>query len=51
VLIGLLDKYRAIKAETVAEAMVNEVCGVSSASPAERVVQIREYPDIVALAG
>ncbi|WP_372987129.1 oxidoreductase [Marinobacter sp.] len=51
VLIGPLDKYRAIKAETVAEAMVNEVCGVSSEEPAERVVQIREYPDIVALAG
>ncbi|MFO7529978.1 MAG: hypothetical protein R6W86_14435 [Marinobacter sp.] len=48
---GPLDKYRAIKVETVAEAMVNEVCSLSSAEPAERVVQIREYMDIVALAG
>lgn len=51
VLIGPLDKYRAIKAETVAEAMANEVCGLSSEEPAEWVVQVREYPDIVALAG
>lgn len=51
VLIGPLDKYRAIKAETVAAAMANEVCGLASAEPAEKVVQVREYPDIVALAG
>ena len=51
VLIGPLDKYRAIKADTVARAMVNEVQALSSADPAERVALVREYPDIVALAG
>lgn len=50
VLLGPLDKYRAIKAETVAAAMANEVCGLASVEPAEWVVQVREYPDIVELA-
>lgn len=49
-LIGPLDKYRGIEAQTVANAMVNEVCGLASERAAERVVQIREYDEIVRLA-
>lgn len=49
-LIGPLEKYRGIEADTVARAMVNEVCGSSLAMGGEAVVRIHEYPDIVALA-
>ncbi|WP_227515622.1 NAD(P)H-binding protein [Marinobacter salinus] len=49
-LIGPLEKYRGIEAATVASAMVNEVCGLASEMVAEKVVQVREYPDIVDLA-
>lgn len=49
-LVGPLDKYRAIDAETVAGAMVNEICGLASETAAEQVLQIRQYPEIVALA-
>ncbi|MGO1660067.1 MAG: oxidoreductase, partial [Marinobacter sp.] len=51
VLLGPLEKYRAIEAKTVAVAMVNEVCSLSSKPLAERVVQLRQYEDIVKLAG
>ncbi|PXX92352.1 nucleoside-diphosphate sugar epimerase [Marinobacter vulgaris] len=50
VLIGPLERFRGIKADTVARAMVNEVCGLAGESPAEPVVRVHEYPDIVALA-
>ncbi len=50
VLLGPLEKYRAIEAATVGRAMVNEACSLVSQSPAEQVVQVREYPDIVKLA-
>jgi len=49
-LIGPLDKYRGIEAKTVASAMVNETCSLASERTAERVVQVREYDDIVRLA-
>ena len=49
-LIGPLDKYRGIEAKTVASAMVNETCSLASEPVAERVVQVREYGDIVRLA-
>lgn len=51
VLFGPLEKYRGIEAETVASAMVNEVCNLASEPAAERVVQVRQYEDIVELAG
>lgn len=50
-LLGPLEKYRAIEAKTVAVAMVNEACSLSSRPIAERVVQLRQYEDIVDLAG
>ena len=50
-LIGPLEKYRGIDAATVASAMVNEICSLASEPAAERVVQIREYEDMVTLAG
>ncbi|MCK7546750.1 oxidoreductase [Marinobacter koreensis] len=50
VLLGPLDKYRAIKAETVATAMVNEACALSDGEEPQG-SWTREYPDIVALAG
>lgn len=49
-LIGPLDKYRGIEAKTVASAIVNEVCGLASEPAAERVVQIREYDEMIRLA-
>ncbi|AZT85894.1 NAD-dependent epimerase/dehydratase family protein [Marinobacter sp. NP-4(2019)] len=49
-LIGPLERFRGIDAETVARAMVNEVCGLTSATDGEGLVRIHEYPDIVALA-
>lgn len=49
-LFGPLEKYRGIEADTVARAMVNEVCGLSLTSDGEGAVRIHEYPDIVALA-
>lgn len=49
-LIGPLEKFRGIEAATVAGAMVNEVCALARQMPAEPVVRIHEYPDIVALA-
>lgn len=51
VLLGPLEKYRGIEVETVASAMVNEVCNLASEPAAERVVQVRQYEDIVELAG
>ncbi|ROQ47315.1 putative NAD(P)-binding protein [Marinobacter sp. 3-2] len=50
-LIGPLDKYRGIEAQTVASAMVNEACRLASEPAAEQVVQTREYDEIVQLAG
>ena len=50
-LIGPLDKYRGIEAQTVASAMVNEACSLASEPAAEQVVQTREYDEIVQLAG
>lgn len=50
-LLGPLEKFRAIESKTVASAMVNEVCSLSSKPVAERVVQLRQYEDIVDLAG
>ncbi|MEC7728815.1 MAG: NAD(P)H-binding protein [Pseudomonadota bacterium] len=50
-LIGPLDKYRGIEAQTVANAMVNEACRLASEPAAEQVVQTREYDEIVQLAG
>lgn len=50
-LFGPLEKYRAIEAETVASAMVNEVCGLALAANGGSVVQIHQYEDIVELAG
>ncbi|WP_297791445.1 NAD-dependent epimerase/dehydratase family protein [uncultured Marinobacter sp.] len=49
-MIGPLEKYRGIEADTVARAMVNEVCGLSLTTDVKDVVRIHEYPDIVALA-
>lgn len=49
-LLGPLEKFRGIEAATVARAMVNEVCSLVQHAPAEPVVRIHEYPDIVALA-
>ena len=50
-LIGPLDKYRGIEAQTVASAMVNEACSLASEPAAERVIQTREYDEIIQLAG
>ena len=50
-LIGPLDKYRGIEAQTVASAMVNEACHLAAEPAAEQVVQTREYDEIVQLAG
>lgn len=50
-LIGPLDKYRGIEAQTVADAMVNEACSLAAEPAAEQVVQTREYDEIVQLAG
>jgi uncharacterized protein YbjT (DUF2867 family) len=50
-LIGPLDKYRGIEAQTVASAMVNEACRLASEPAAEQMVQTREYDEIVQLAG
>lgn len=50
VLLGPLEKYRGIEAQTVASAMVNEACSLVSAPVAERVVQLRQHEDIVAFA-
>lgn len=49
-LIGPLEKFRGIEAKTVASAMVNEVCALTSEPVAEQVVQVREYADITHLA-
>jgi len=49
-LLGPLEKYRGIEADTVARAMVNEVCGLSVTMDSDGVVRIHEYPDIVTLA-
>ncbi len=49
-LIGPLERFRGIDAETVALAMVNEVSVLASEPVAERVVQVREYADITHLA-
>lgn len=50
-LIGPLDKYRGIEAATVARAMVNEACNLAPAPAAGPVIQVREYDDILQLAG
>lgn len=49
-LIGPLRKYRAIEAERVAQAMVNELTGLTKLKAAGAVVNEREYSDIVTLA-
>jgi uncharacterized protein YbjT (DUF2867 family) len=49
-LIGPLERFRGIDAETVALAMVNEVSVLASEPAAEQVVQVREYADITHLA-
>lgn len=49
-LIGPLDRYRGIEAQTVAAAMVNEACSLASEPVAEQVVQVRQYDDILRLA-
>lgn len=50
ILIGPLERFRGIRAETVAAAMVNEVCAFGREIPAAPVVRAHEYPDILALA-
>jgi len=50
-LIGPLDKYRGIEAQTVASAMVNEACHLAAEPAADQVVQTREYDEIFQLAG
>ena len=49
-LIGPMRKYRAIEAETVAAAMVNDLAGLMSTTPSGSGVTVREYADMVALA-
>lgn len=49
-LIGPLDKYRGINASTVASAMVNEACSLTTEPFVEHGVQTREYDDILRLA-
>ncbi|MCL7945471.1 NAD-dependent epimerase/dehydratase family protein [Marinobacter sp. ATCH36] len=49
-LIGPLERFRAIEADIVAGAMVNEVCGLSLDQDSGPDVRVHEYPDIVALA-
>lgn len=49
-LIGPLERFRAIEADTVASAMVNELCQLSRDPVATPVVKVHEYPDIVTLA-
>lgn len=49
-LIGPLRKYRAIEAETVAQAMVNELVGLAGLNATDSVVTEWEYADIVMLA-
>ncbi|NMT63146.1 NAD-dependent epimerase/dehydratase family protein [Marinobacter orientalis] len=49
-LIGPLERFRGIKADTVAKAMVNEICALARENPTGTVVRVHEYPDIVALA-
>ncbi|MCK0162868.1 NAD-dependent epimerase/dehydratase family protein [Marinobacter sp. S6332] len=51
VLLGPLEKYRGIEAQTVASAMVNEACSLAMEPVAEQVVLVHQYEDIVALAG
>lgn len=51
VLLGPLEKYRAIEAQTVASAMVNEACNLGDKPVAGQIVQVHQYEDIVALAG
>ncbi|WP_417501751.1 NAD(P)H-binding protein [Marinobacter sp.] len=50
VLLGPLEKYRGIEAQTVASAMVNEACSLVMEPMAEQVVQVHQYEDIVKLA-
>ncbi|MBU2874997.1 NAD(P)H-binding protein [Marinobacter salexigens] len=50
VLLGPLEKYRGIEAQTVASAMINEACSLAMEPVAEQVVQVRQYEDIVRLA-
>ncbi|MDL0431722.1 NAD-dependent epimerase/dehydratase family protein [Marinobacter sp. TBZ242] len=49
-LLGPLERFRAIEADTVARAMVNEVSALARETPPKPVVRVYEYPDIVALA-
>ncbi|MBW4934026.1 NAD-dependent epimerase/dehydratase family protein [Marinobacter sp. F4206] len=46
-LVGPLEKFRGVPAATVARAMVNEVCTLTTKPLAEQVVRTREYPDIL----
>ncbi|WP_166268913.1 NAD(P)H-binding protein [Marinobacter caseinilyticus] len=48
VLLGPLRPYRAIRAEAVAQAMVNEVKGIATASSPARAVNVWSYDDILA---
>ncbi|MBE0487322.1 MAG: NAD(P)H-binding protein, partial [Marinobacter sp.] len=49
-LIGPLQKYRAIEAEVVAAAMVNELIESAEAKDSRPVINVREYDDIRRLA-
>ncbi|MFN2361779.1 MAG: NAD-dependent epimerase/dehydratase family protein [Marinobacter sp.] len=49
-LIGPLERFRAIEADTVARAMVNEVGNLHTETSEIPLVRIHDYPDIVMLA-
>ncbi|GGC59008.1 nucleoside-diphosphate sugar epimerase [Marinobacter halophilus] len=49
-LLGPMRKYRAIEAETVAAAMVNDLVKLTIGAGSGSVVKVREYGDIVRLA-
>ncbi|AHI28333.1 nucleoside-diphosphate sugar epimerase [Marinobacter similis] len=51
VLLGPLEKFRGVQASTVAQAMVNEVCLLEPESLTEPVQHLRDYPEILRLAG
>ena len=50
-MVGPLRKYRAIEAETIAAAMTNEVVRIEAGHSVGVNVSVRQYSDIVALAG
>ncbi|KPP99410.1 NAD(P)H-binding protein [Marinobacter sp. HL-58] len=49
-LIGPLERFRAIEADTVARAMVNEVRDLRPENPEKPLVRIHDYADIVVMA-